>query len=59
MKDHLMDHLKKLGEDPIFFDTKKKLWKVIFHYITFEFFIIFFNIVDHEMNIRFCLMFYV
>ncbi len=55
----VVDHLRKLNEHPIFFNTKKKtIWEFIFHYIIFVFFI-FFNIVDHEMNIRFCLMIYV
>ncbi len=34
-----------------------KFWKVIFHYVIFVFFIIFSNIVDHKMNIWFCLIF--
>jgi len=58
MKDHVMDHLRKLGEHPIFFDVKKYILN-FFYYINFRFPIIFSKIFGHEMNIRFYLMFYV
>jgi len=55
----LMDHLKKLSEHPIFFNAKKNMLNFFFHYIIFIFFVIFSNIVYHDMNIRFFIMFYV
>jgi hypothetical protein len=57
-KDHFMDHSIKLGEHRIFFNNKKINWNFIFHYIILYFHYIF-NIIDHEIKIRFYLMFYV
>jgi hypothetical protein len=58
-RDHLIDHLRKLGEHLIFFNANFFFLKIYFSLHYFCIFHCLFNIVDHEMKIRFCLMFYV